>query len=81
MDYQLSCRVSYYHGLLGFTSYRGSDFGRDKMANESYAKVVGLGDMTMRTDVGCTLILREVRHIIEVCHNLVSIPALDKAGY
>ena len=37
--------------------------------------------MVMRTDVGFTLVLREVWHILEVCQNLVSILALDKAGY
>ena len=51
------------------------------MANGSYAKVVGVGDIDLQTDVGCTLVLREVRHISEVCHNLVSILTLDKAEY
>ena len=64
-----------------FTSYRLGDFGTVKMGNTSYSKIVGIGDVCIQTDVGCSLTLRDVRHVPDLRLNLISGVALDREGY
>ena len=64
-----------------FTSYMPGDFGTVKMGNTSYSKIVGIGDVCIQTDVGCSLTLRDVRHVPDLCLNLISGVALDQEGY
>ncbi|MBT1595334.1 hypothetical protein, partial [Klebsiella pneumoniae] len=37
-----------------FTSYKAGDFGTVKMGKTSYSKIVGIGDVCIKTNVGCT---------------------------
>ena len=39
-----------------FTSYKAGNFGRVKMGNDSYADIVGIGDICVRANTGYTLI-------------------------
>mgnify|MGYP003740606461 FL=1 len=64
-----------------FTSYKAGDFGTVKMGNTSYSKIVGIGDVCVRTSLGCTLTLTDVRHVPDLRLNLISGVALDKMGY
>ena len=64
-----------------FTSYRPGDFGTVKMGNTSYSKIVGNGDVCIQTDVGCSLTLRDVRHVPDLRLNVISGVALDREGY
>ncbi|KAA8549619.1 hypothetical protein F0562_001363 [Nyssa sinensis] len=57
------------------------DFGTVKMGNTSHLKIVGIGDVCIRTSVGCTMTLREVRHVPNLRLNLISGIALDREGY
>ncbi len=38
-----------------FTTYKAKDFGTVKMSNTSYSKIMGIGDMCIKTNVGCTV--------------------------
>jgi len=51
------------------------------MGNNNVADIVGIGDICIQTNVGCTVILKNVRHIPDLCLNLISMSALDKEGY
>jgi GAG-pre-integrase domain len=42
---------------------------------------VGIGDICLQTDMGCRLILKDVRHIPDLRLNLISDDALDKDGF
>ena len=64
-----------------FTSYKVGNFGRVKMSNESLADIVGIGDICLQTDVGCTLTLKNVRHVPDMRPNLLSTHAFNDAGY
>ncbi|KAA8532468.1 hypothetical protein F0562_032501 [Nyssa sinensis] len=64
-----------------FTSYKGGDFSTVKMGNTSHSKIVGTGDICIRTSVGCTITLRDVRHVPDLRLNLISGSALDRKGY
>lgn len=64
-----------------FTSYRTGDFGVVKMGNSSYSKIEGIGDIQIQTSTGCTMVLKEVRHVPDLRLNLISGVALDCQGF
>ncbi|KAA8538269.1 hypothetical protein F0562_027908 [Nyssa sinensis] len=57
------------------------DFGTVMMGNTSYSKIVGIGDVCIRTNVGCTMTLRDVRHVPNLRLNLIYGIALNREGY
>ncbi|KAF8387595.1 hypothetical protein HHK36_026248 [Tetracentron sinense] len=64
-----------------FTSYKAGDFGTVKMGNTSHSKIMGIGDVCIQTNVGCTLTMKDVRHVPDLRLNLISGIALDRQGY
>ena len=48
IDSVASCHVTPRKEL--FTSYKGGNFGRVKMGNDSYADIVGIGDIYVRAN-------------------------------
>ena len=55
---------------------KAGDFGVVKMGNSSYSKIVGIGDVCIKTNVGCMLILKDV-HVPDLRMNALSRLALD----
>ena len=51
------------------------------MGNDSYADIVGIGDIYVRTNTGYTLILKDVRHVPDIRLNLTSTHVLEKEAY
>ena len=37
--------------------------------------------MCIKTNVGFIVMLKNVRHVLDLCFNLISIPVIDRAGY
>ncbi|CAL5393971.1 unnamed protein product [Camellia sinensis] len=64
-----------------FSTYQAGDFGTVKMGNSSFSKIVGIGDIHIQTKVGCTMVLKDVRHVPDLRLNLISGIALDRQGY
>jgi transposase InsO family protein len=64
-----------------FSSYTNGHFGWVRMGNEAKCKIVGMGDIQLETDIGCKLVLKDVRHVPEMRFNLISIWKLDDEGY
>ena len=64
-----------------FCRYVAGDYGNVKMGNTSYSKIVGIGDICLKTNVGCILVLKDVRHVPDLRMNLISGIALDQDGY
>ena len=52
-----------------------------KMGNSSYSKIVGIGDVCIETNVGSTMMLKDVRHVPDLRMNVFSTLAMDQAGY
>jgi len=50
------------------------------MENQVSSKIVGIGDITMTTNTGCKLVLKDVRHVPNIRLNLISVGKLDNAG-
>ena len=64
-----------------FTTYKAEDFGPVKMGNTSSSEIVGIGDIYVRTNAGCVVTLRDVRHAPDLRLNLLSGVALDQQGF
>lgn len=64
-----------------FTTYTGGDFGIVRMGNAGASKVVGIGEIHLKTNIGNMLVLKDVRHVPDICLNLISIGKLDDEGF
>ena len=52
------------------------------MGNDGECKIVGIGNVCLLTsDTGCRLMLKDVRHILNVKLNMISAGGLDDEGY
>ena len=51
------------------------------MRNEGASKIVGIGDICVETSIDCKLLLKDVKHIPNICLNLISTGKLDDDGY
>ena len=51
------------------------------MGNKSVSQIVGICDICIQTSKGCTLTLKDVRHILDLRLNLIYVHMLDKDGY
>lgn len=64
-----------------FTTYKSGDFGTVRMGNSDQSKIAGIGDICIETNTGCSMTLKDVRHVPDLRLNLISGMALDKQGY
>lgn len=64
-----------------FTTYKVDYFGVMKMGNSNYSRIVGISDVWIKTNVGCTMILKDVRYVQDLRMNVLSTLAMDRAGY
>ena len=64
-----------------FSSYTSGNFGNVKMGNDGASKIVGIGNIFLETNVGCRLVLKDVRHVPDIRLNLISTGLLDDDGY
>ena len=63
-----------------FSTYKEGDFGIVKIGNKSVSQITGIGDICIQTNMGCTLTLKDVRHILDLRLNPISMHMLDKDG-
>lgn len=56
-------------------------FGHVKMGNDVECKIIDMRDVHLDTNIGCKLILKNVRHILDICLNLISTSVLEEEGY
>ena len=64
-----------------FTSYTEGDYGCVRMGNKGLSKIIGMGNICLETNLGCKLLLKDVRHVPDIRLNLISIGRLDDEGY
>ncbi|VFQ98128.1 unnamed protein product [Cuscuta campestris] len=80
IDSGASCHLTPHREF--FSSYTGGDFGYVKMGKgDKSSKIVGMGTVCLKTNTGCRLTLRDVRHVPEFRFNLISAGGLDGDGY
>ena len=63
------------------TFYVHSDYGHVWMENERASKIVDIEDICLETSVGCKLSLKDIKHILNIRLDLISIGKLDHDGY
>ena len=51
-----------------------------KVENQVLSKIIGIGGITLITNIGCDLILKDVRHVPDMRLNLISAEKLDDVG-
>ena len=64
-----------------FSTYKEGDFECVKMGNTTCSNIVGIGDISIQTNVGYQLMLRDVRHVPDLHLNLMFKIAFDKEGF
>ena len=67
-----------------FITYKARDFGTVKMGNSSYSKIMGIVDLcteTKLTNVGSTVMLKDMQHVSDLRMNVFSILAMDRVAY
>jgi len=64
-----------------FSFNKVENFGCDKMGNNSVADIVRTCDICFLTNVGCLVVLKNVKHILHLSMHLTSISTLDNEGY
>ncbi|KAL4324380.1 hypothetical protein GQ457_11G032480 [Hibiscus cannabinus] len=64
-----------------FSTYQTGDFGVVKMGNQETSKIVGIGNVILKTNTDCEIVLNDVRHVPDMRLNLISAGKLDDAGY
>ena len=64
-----------------FSSYIDGDYGCLKTGDNGACKIAGIGSVCLTTSTGCRLILRDVRHVLEIRLNMMSTRRLDNEGY
>ncbi|KAL2248383.1 UNVERIFIED_CONTAM: hypothetical protein Sindi_2690600 [Sesamum indicum] len=63
-----------------FSNFRYEKSGFVSMANEKKCEIVGLGDVSLNFKEGYRLILKNVRYVPDLSHNLISCAALEDDG-
>lgn len=63
-----------------FHSYRSGNFGSVLMGNDVSCKVIGMGSIKFKMFDGVVRTLENVRHVLELKKNLISLGALDTNG-
>jgi hypothetical protein len=64
-----------------FVTYQSIDDGIVYMGNDISCKVVGIGSIRIKMFDGTFKILIDVRHVLQLRNNLISLGVLDTGGY
>jgi len=79
IDSGASFHIIYRRNL--FTSYTPGDFGNVKMAHEGVARCVGVGQVFLEMSNGSRLILKHMKHVLDVRLNLLFVGKLCDENY
>ena len=60
-----------------FAMYKAGDFDIVKIDSSSYSKIVGIGDVCIETNVGITMMLKDVQHVPDLRMNVFPILAMN----
>ena len=51
------------------------------MSNEAKCEIIGMRDVELETSIACKLVLKDVKHVLEMRFSLISVGKLDDEGY
>ncbi|KAL4325786.1 hypothetical protein GQ457_11G029520 [Hibiscus cannabinus] len=64
-----------------FSTYQTGDFGAVKMGNQETSMIVGIGNVILKTNKDCEIVLNDVRHVPDMSLDPISAGKLDDVGY
>ncbi|KAJ8498998.1 hypothetical protein OPV22_009550 [Ensete ventricosum] len=64
-----------------FATYRSENFGVVKMGNYGTTDIIGMRDIHIKTNLGCKLVLKDVRHVVDLRLNLIFVGRLDDEDF
>ena len=64
-----------------FSSYIPRDSGFVKMGNGNQTRATSEGDVCLEMENGTRLVLKNVKHVPDICLNLISTGKLDDEGF
>lgn len=64
-----------------FTSYKPDDCDDVRMRKSGVSKICGIGDIHLETNIGCSFLLKDVRHVPDLRLSLISAEKLDDECY
>ena len=64
-----------------FSSYQEVNSGKVLLGKNMNCSVVGIGTVAINMFDGMTRTLKEVRHVLDLKRNLISLGTLDESGY
>ena len=63
-----------------FTEYQEFDGGRVIMENNYICRIIGIGDVNLKLHDGSIRVIKQVRHVLYLKRNLISLGMLDQIG-
>ncbi|CAH9067875.1 unnamed protein product [Cuscuta epithymum] len=63
-----------------FSTYELCDSGYVSLADNKRCNVLGVGDICLKFSCGSVFTIKNVRHVPDLCHNLLSVAALESSG-
>ena len=64
-----------------FSDYQEIDGGKVMMGNNAVCRIIGIGTMNLKLKNGEIWELREVRHVLDLKRNLISLGMVDQNGF
>lgn len=65
-------------GTVDFTNYKSKNLKLSKIKNGDISRVIRMRDLHVATSLGYKLILKNMRHVLSLKVNLLSLSKLDK---
>ncbi|CAH9080969.1 unnamed protein product [Cuscuta epithymum] len=63
-----------------FSTYELCDSGYVSLVDNKRCNVLGVGDICLKFSCGSVFTIKNVRHVPDLCHNLLSVAALESSG-
>ncbi|KAL0409123.1 UNVERIFIED_CONTAM: Retrovirus-related Pol polyprotein from transposon TNT 1-94 [Sesamum radiatum] len=78
IDSGCTVHMTPYRDIL--SNYKSENLGSVSMANEKCCDILGVGDVCMIFENGFKFTLKNVKHVPDLAHNLISCSALEEEG-
>ena len=64
-----------------FSSYTTEDYDYVKMGNDDTRRIIGIGNVCLLTSTNCRIMLKDIRHVLDIRRTLISTRHMDDEGY
>ena len=64
-----------------FSSYTAGYHDYVKMGNDDTRRIIGIGNVCLLTSTNCRIMLKDIRHVLDIRRTLISTRHMDDEGY